>query len=200
MVYKIIAKILVNRFKPHMDQLITPYQNAFIKGRNISDNILITHEIFDLMGRKKRRKLSFGALKIDTCKAYDRVDWRFLKAFLITMKFSPRWVDWIVECVSSVEYTLLVNGCMTQSFTLSKELRQGDPISPYLFLLCANVLSIALLKVEQNKGLKGIKIGRNGCSFVHLPFADDSLFFFKNDNKSILTLQNTLQWSCSLSR
>ena len=104
-----------------------------------------------------------------------------------------------MECVSFVEYTLLVNGCMTQSFTPSKRLRQGDPISPYLFLMCANVLSIALLKVEQNKDLQGIKVGRNGCSFTHLLFSDDSLFFFKNDNKSLLTLQHTLQQYCSLS-
>ena len=145
------------------------------------------------MGRKKGRKCSFGALKINMSKTYDRVDWRFLKVVLVAMNFSTRWIGWIMECVSFVEYTLLVNGCMTQSFTPSKRLRQGDPISPYLFLMCANVLSIALLKVEQNKDLQGIKVGRNGCSFTHLLFSDDSLFFFKNDNKSLLTLQHTLQ-------
>ena len=140
-IYKIIAKILVNRLKPFMDHLITPYQNAFIRGRNILDNIMIAHEIFDIMGKKKGRKNCFGALKIDMSKAYDRVDWKFLKAVLIAMNFSPRWIGWIMECVSTIEYTLLVNGSMTQTFTLLKGLRQGDPIFPYLFLMCANVLS-----------------------------------------------------------
>ena len=73
-IYKVISKILVNRLKPLMDQLVTPYQNAFIKGRNISDNILITHEIFDILGKKKGRKYGYGALKIDMSKAYDRID------------------------------------------------------------------------------------------------------------------------------
>jgi len=89
-IYKIIAMILVNRLKLLMDHLITPYQNAFIRGRNILDNILIAHEIFDLMGKKKGRKNCFGALKIDMSKAYDKVNWKFLKAILVDMNFSPR--------------------------------------------------------------------------------------------------------------
>lgn len=112
-----------------MDDLITPYQNAFIKGRSITDNILIAHEIFDIMGKKKGRKGFFGALKIDISKAYDRLDWKFLKAVLIAMNFSHRWVRWIMECVSSIQYTLLVNGCITQYFNPCKGLRQEDPIS-----------------------------------------------------------------------
>ena len=102
--------------------------------------------------------------------AYDRLDWKFLKTVLIAMNFSPRWVRWIMECVSTVQYTFLVNGGITQSFTPSKGLRQGDPISPYLFLMCANILSLSFLKVEQNKDSQGIKIGRNGSSFTHLFF------------------------------
>lgn len=70
-----------------MDCLITPYQNAFIQGKNISDNILIAHEILDILRRKKGRKNSFGVLKIDISKAYDKVDWNFLRAILITKNF-----------------------------------------------------------------------------------------------------------------
>lgn len=73
-VYKIISKIMVNRLKPFMDSLVTPFQNAFIRGRNISDNILIAHEIFDMLRKMRKRKKFYGALKIDMGKAYDRVD------------------------------------------------------------------------------------------------------------------------------
>lgn len=122
-IFKVISKILVNRLKPLMDCLITPFQNAFSKRRNISDNILIAHEIFDMMSKMKGRKGCFEALKIDMSKAYDRLDWSFLQVVLLAMNFSPNWVGWIMECVTTMQYTLLVNRCITQSFTPSKGLR-----------------------------------------------------------------------------
>ena len=115
-------------------------------------------------------------------KAHGRVNWVFLKVVLVSMNFPSTWVNWILECVSSVQYTLLVNGNITQSFKPAKGLRQVDPLSPYLFLMCANILSLALIKAENNKDIQGVKLGKNGVSFTHLLFADDSLLFFKRDN------------------
>ena len=114
--YKIISRVIVNRLKPIMDSIITPFQNAFIKGRNISDNILLAHEIIDVVRKKKGRRDKFGVLKIDMSKAYDRVSWNFLKVVLTVMNFDSKWINWIMECISSVEYTLLINGSMTRSF------------------------------------------------------------------------------------
>lgn len=121
--YKIISKILVNRLKPLMNTLITPFQNAFIKGRNIFYNILIAHEILDVVRKKKERKASFRMLKIDMSKAYDMVNWTFLRAVLIAMKVGDNWIKWIMECVTSVSYTLLVNGNLTSFFKPSQGLR-----------------------------------------------------------------------------
>lgn len=106
MIYKIISKILV-------------------RGRNISNNILIAHELFDMLRKMEKRKKFYGALKIDISKAYDRVDWKFLKAVLVAMNFSSRWVRWILECVTTIQYTILVNGRITQSFKPNRGLRQG---------------------------------------------------------------------------
>jgi len=131
---------------------------------------LIAHEIFYYLGKKRGRKKCFGALKIDMTKAYDRVDWSFLKAILLAMNFNDRWVQWIMECVTSVQYTLLINGNITQSFTPRKGLRQGYPISPYLFLMCANIFSLALMKAKNQKRIRGIKIGKNGISLTRLFF------------------------------
>lgn len=84
-------------------------------------------------------------------RAYDRVDWKFLKAVLVAMTFSPKWVGWILECVTTVHYTILINGGITHTFKPNKGLGQGDPLSPYLFLMCANILSLSLMNAENDK-------------------------------------------------
>lgn len=130
-------------------------------------------------------------------KTYDRVNWNFLKVVLLSMNFSNTQVNWVMQ--TSVQYSLLVNGSPTQPFNPSKVLRQEDPISPYLFLFCANILSLALTKDENQKNINGIRVGRNGVSFTHIFFADDSLFFFQNDKASLSNLRNTILWYCLIS-
>lgn len=95
------------------------------------------------------------------------------------MGFSSNWIKWITECVTIVSYSVLINGSLTKPFKPSRGLRQGDPLSPYLFLFCVNVLSCALLKQESSHHLKGIKIGRTNQPLSHLLFADDFFLFFK---------------------
>ena len=114
--YKIITKIMVNRLKPLMNYLISPFQNAFIQGRNISNNILLAHEIMDIVRKKKFKKKGYGALKVDMCKTYDRVSWNFLRAVLISMNFSSTWINWIMECISLVQYAILLNRSPTKFF------------------------------------------------------------------------------------
>ena len=90
------------------------------------------------------------------------------------------------------DYYTIHSSCkcsISNSFKLGKDLRQGDPLCPYLFLMCANVLSLSLKKVEHDKLINKVRVGRNGCAFTHLLFADDSLFFFKNDSKSLANLK-----------
>jgi hypothetical protein len=197
--YKIISKILVNRLKPFMDSLITPYQNAFVQGRQITDNIILAQEVFEFLKKKKKGKWGYAALKLDMNKAYDRIRWDFLFSVLQRMGFSQSWVNWITQCVTTVSYSVLINGSPSKTFCPARGLRQGDPLSPYLFLLCANVLSCALLKQENKHHLKGVKIGRANQPLSHLLFADDSFLFFKHDKSSLNTIQSTLAWYCCLS-
>ena len=85
-----------------MDKLITHFQNAFIQGRHITDNIVLAHENFDTLRKNTGRKNGYEALKIDMCKAYDKVNWNFLRAVLLSMNFNHTWVNWIMECVTSI--------------------------------------------------------------------------------------------------
>ena len=118
---------------------------------------------------------------------------------LMTMGFSTKWITWVSQYVHTVSYSLLLNGSPTETFKPNRGLRQRDPLSPYLFLMCAKNLSCALLKQENLHNLKGIKIGRSTQPLTHLLFADDSFLFLKNDNKSIMAIQSTFAWYCSLS-
>lgn len=129
-------------------------------------------------------------------KVYDRVSWSFLKAVLTAMNFDIKWINWIMEYVTFVYYTLLVNGNLTNSFKPTQGLRQGDLLSPSMFLMYATILTISLVQVESLNKIKGVKVGRNGLSFTQLLFVDDSLLFFRKDNKSLENIQIILDWYC----
>lgn len=98
------------------------------------------------------------AIKVDFNKAYDRVDWNFLKALLVKMGFHSQWIQWVVECVTTVSFSVLVNGAKRISFKPHRGLRQGDPLSPYLFILVLDVLSKLIDRSVHNGKLTGLRI------------------------------------------
>jgi hypothetical protein len=129
-------------------------------------------------------------------KAYDRVEWNYLEGCLLKLGFSPAWTSTVMRCVTSARYAVRVNGELTDPVVPSRGIRQGDPISPYLFLLCTEGLSCLLQKREAQGELQGIRNGRLGPPISHLLFADDSIFFTRSDRKSVEALHNTLEVYC----
>jgi hypothetical protein len=113
-------------------------------------------------------------------KAYDRVEWVFLEKMMLQMGFHERWVRLIMNCVTSVSYKIKVNGSYTQRIFPQRGLRQGDPLSPYLFILCAEGLSAMLGKAEKEGKIEGIKICHGAPKVSHLFFADDYLILMRD--------------------
>lgn len=190
--YKVISKILVNRLKKHLSGLITENQAAFIPGRVITDNVIIAHEVFHSLKARTRQATSYMAIKTDITKAYDRLECNFLEETMKRMGFHSKWIQWIMKCVTTVSYSILINGSPKGQIKLERGLRQGDPLSSYLFIICAEVLSHLLTKSTQARKLQGIKISNNSPAISHLLFADDSLFFTLANSKSAKEIKRIL--------
>ena len=132
-------------------------------------------------------------------KAYDRVEWVFLKKMMITLGFDVRFVELLMACVQSVTYKVYFNNQETSSFTPTRGLRQGDPLSPYLFLICAEGLSSLLAHREEVRGIEGVRVCRNAPSVSHLLFADDSLILMKANLTNATSLRQVLDQYCASS-
>jgi hypothetical protein len=120
------------------------------------------------------------------------VDWDFLRKVMQRLGFSRRWVDWIMSCVTSVSYKVKLNGDLLDSFSPSRGLRQGDPLSPFLFLFVADGLSTLLQNEVQQNNIAPVKICRRAPGISHLLFADDSLLFFKSQQDQALRIKEVL--------
>ena len=117
------------------------------------------------------------ALKLDMSKAYDRVEWDFLEAIIRKLGFDDQWVSVIMSCVRTIQYSVLLDGVPEGYIISSCGIRQGDPLSPYLFLLCAEGRSALLRQASISGRLRGIQTSRGGPWVSHLFFADNSLLF-----------------------
>jgi hypothetical protein len=191
-IYKIVSKCMVNRLRPLLQDIISPNQSAFIPGRMITDNALIAFECLHAINTNSDSRSEYCAYKLDLSKAYDRVDWGFLNSVLLKLGFQSSWVHRVMACVSSVRYQIRFNGALTAPFTPSRGLRQGDPLSPYLFLFVADGLSKLINRKVQQNLLQELRICRGAPGVSHLLFADDTLLFFKVDVDQAMQVKDTI--------
>jgi hypothetical protein len=191
-VYKVVSKCLVNRLRPFLHDIISPTQSAFVPGRLITDNALVAFECIHAIQSGSSARAKFCAYKLDLAKAYDRVDWGFLEGVLAKMGFHSQWIQWVMACVITVRYSIRFNGHMLDSFSPSRGLRQGDPLSPYLFLFVADGLSSLIRRQVEVGALRELHICHLAPRVSHLLFADDSLLFFEGSVQQALVIKEVL--------
>lgn len=191
--YKIISKILTKRLQPLLSDIISETQSAFVPGRAISDNVLITHEVLHYLKTSDAQKRCSIAVKTDMSKAYDRLEWDFIQLVLRRLGFQQKVINWIMQCVSTVTYSFLINGSPRGRVTPSRGIRQGDPLSPYILILCSEVLSGLCNKAQEEGSFKEVRVARGCPRLNHLLFADDTMFFLRASKDSSETLSRILK-------
>ncbi|KAL0403885.1 UNVERIFIED_CONTAM: putative mitochondrial protein [Sesamum radiatum] len=191
-VYKIASKTIANRLKGLLDKIISLAQSAFVPAPLITDNILLAFEFNHFMNSKSKGGQGWMALKLDVNKAYDKVKWSFLEQVMVKLGFPPPFIRLVMLCVSSVSFSFLLGGKSFGSIIPERGLRQGDPLSPYLFLLCTESFSSLLQIAEQEGRLQGMSICRAAPSISHLLFADDTLIFYRASPKSTRAVLDVL--------
>ncbi|GJX89545.1 putative RNA-directed DNA polymerase, eukaryota, reverse transcriptase zinc-binding domain protein [Tanacetum coccineum] len=153
--YKVIAKLLASRLATVIHKIISPNQTAFIKGRQILDEVLVANEVIDYAQLTDLKLLLF---KVDFAKAFDNVRWEFLLDVINQMGFSSKLLNWIRGCLISASISILVNGSPTIEFHMENGLRQGDPLSPFLFIIVAEALQVTMLEAYEKVIFKSLSL------------------------------------------
>lgn len=149
---------LANRLKPVLTSVISLTPSAFVSSRLITDNVLVAYEVNHFIHCHSWGKRAYMALKLDVSKAYDKIEWCFLEKVLIKLGFPRGVVNLILLCISMVSYSFLLNGSQFSSLTPNRGIRQGDSLSPYLFICCVEAFIQMVEKAVGSGHLKGIKV------------------------------------------
>ncbi|XP_072999916.1 uncharacterized protein [Typha latifolia] len=184
--------------KPFLGTLISGAQNAFIQGRQIIDNQVLVQEVISYLEQSKGKVGSF-MIKEDLSKAFDRIEWGFIYDALKVFGFPMDFIRLIRAFLSSASLAVEINGNANDYFTLTRGIRQGYSLSPYLFIIGSNVLSLLLEDELMNARIKGIKIARGASALSHLMFADDLLIFGKARMKEEAMIKDYIDIYCSWS-
>ncbi|XP_049394714.1 uncharacterized protein LOC125859004 [Solanum stenotomum] len=188
---KVISRVLHGRIAAVLPKLISPNQSGFVKGRSISENVLLAQEIIGDIN--KRNKHTNVVVKLDMTKAYDRVSWVFMTKVLRKFGFSEVIIDMICRLLSNNWYSICINGQIHGLFQSTRGLKQGDPLSPTLFIIGAEVLSRALNALHSDSSYLGYGLPKWSPNINHMSYADVTILFCSGDKRSIIKMMMVLR-------
>ncbi|XP_026452153.1 uncharacterized protein LOC113352557 [Papaver somniferum] len=172
-----------------LNKLISEEQVAFMKGRNIHENIALASELINEINTERNH--GNVGLKLDISQAFETVSWDFIDEVFRQYVFSDSWCMWVLNILSSARISVMINGCPEGYFSITRGLRQGDPLSPLIFVLIEDGLSHNLFKLFANHSMN-VMVSKKGVAPTHLLFADDILIFCRGNLHNLQNLKNML--------
>lgn len=188
--YKVVSRLLVKRLKPILAPLIVPNQTAFVRGRLLVENTSLAGELINGYHRENGTKRI--TIKVDIAKEFDTLSWNFLFSCLVAFNLPMEFISWIRACVCTTSFTVGYNGAINGFFKGTRGLRQGDPLSPYLFVIALNNLSLMLNKAAQDMRFN-YHLNCSSSRLTHLCFADDLLIFMDGSLESVQAVLQVLR-------
>ena len=188
----ILYKVLANRLKTILPTIISEAQSTFVPNQLITDNTTVAYELLHRMWNKINGKVGQMVVKLDISKAYNRVEWGFLRNIMIKLGLDRRWVNMAMETITTASYSVIINREPKGFISHSRGIKQGDPFSPYLFLLCAKGLLALLRKAEENRSLKGVLLANMGYVFHTFCFLMIVYYFAKQQLMNVVDCWNYL--------
>eukprot|EP00253_Pinus_taeda_P008502 PITA_08502 len=189
-IYKIVASIVAQRLKLILPSIISPKQTGFVEGRQILDGLVVAQEVLHTLKTKKEKGM---LIKLDLSKAYDRLSWKYLERILKAFGFCDRWVNWVISMISTPNFSILLNGAPTTTFNASRGLRQGDPLSPFLFIIAAEGLGRYFKKEARERKIQGLKLWGNRTTVTHQQFVDDIMIYCKATLQEVKRIKKILE-------
>jgi hypothetical protein len=189
-IYKCFSKILANRLLLGLNEIISLNHGAFIPNRRIVENILFAQELVSDYHKSQGKPRC--TLKVDLMKAYDSIDWKFVLHGLVCFGAPLKFIGWIQECITSPRFSISLNSSLVGYFQGRKSLRQEDPISPYLFVVAMEILSLLLAEAATSNPRFGFHLKCHSLKLTHLCFANDLLIFSTANLHSITSIKDTL--------
>eukprot|EP00253_Pinus_taeda_P009398 PITA_09398 len=189
-IYKIVASIMAQRLKLILPSIISPEQTGFVEGRQILDGLVVAQEVLHTLKSKKEKGM---LIKLDLSKAYDRLSWKFLESILKAFGFCDRWVSWIISMISTPNFSILLNGAPTTNFNALRGLRQGDPLSPFLFIIAAEGLGRYFKKEARDGKIQGLKLWGHRTIVTHQQFVDDIMIYCKATLQEVKRIKKILE-------
>ncbi|KAJ4787969.1 RNA-directed DNA polymerase (reverse transcriptase)-related family protein [Rhynchospora pubera] len=185
-------KVLANRLRPYMQKIISVEQTAFISGRCITDSVLLVKEILHSFKSSRFNKQAF-MLKADITKAFDKLDWEFLRYAMLTLNVPTKIVDLMLYSFKNAKVTIQINGTGDGFIKPTRGLRQGCPMSPYCFIMVMEMLTRKLKQAQSMGHIQGVKLAQTCPILTHVIYADDLILLGNATGDEVQQMSNIME-------